>query len=99
MAIVVVGVIPGGNQETYENVSAKAMSGGQLPDGCQLHVAGPVDEGWRIITVWDSPEHLERFRNERLLPALREAASRTTSHRRSTRLTRSSPRSGLTVAA
>jgi hypothetical protein len=73
MAIVVVGVIPGGNQETYQNVSAKAMSGGQLPDGCQLHVAGPVDEGWRIITVWDSPEHLERFRNERLLPALREA--------------------------
>jgi hypothetical protein len=73
MAIVVVAVIPGGDQETYESVSAKAMSGGQLPDGCQLHVAGPVDEGWRIITVWDSPEHLERFRNERLLPALREA--------------------------
>jgi hypothetical protein len=73
MAVVVVGVIPGGNQETYENVSAKAMAGGQLPDGCQLHVAGPVEEGWRIITVWDSPEQLERFRNEKLLPALREA--------------------------
>jgi hypothetical protein len=73
MAIVVVGVIPGGNQEMYERVSSKAMSGGQLPEGCQLHVAGPVDEGWRIITVWESPEHLERFRNEKLLPALREA--------------------------
>ena len=73
MAIVVVGVIPGGNQETYDNVSAKVISGGQLPDGCQLHVAGPVDEGWRIITVWDSPEHLQRFRDEKLLPALREA--------------------------
>jgi hypothetical protein len=21
-----------------------------------------VDEGWRIISVWDSPEHLQRFR-------------------------------------
>jgi hypothetical protein len=73
MAVVVVGVIPGGNQETYENVSAKVMSGGQLPDGCQLHVAGPVDEGWRIITVWDSPEQLQRFRDEKLVPALREA--------------------------
>lgn len=73
MAIVVVGVIPGGNQETYETVSAKVISGGQLPDGCQLHVAGPVDEGWRIITVWDSPEHLQRFRDEKLLPAFREA--------------------------
>ena len=73
MAVVVVGVIPGGNQETYENVSAKVMPGGQLPDGCQLHVAGPVDEGWRIITVWDSPEQLQRFRDEKLLPALHEA--------------------------
>jgi hypothetical protein len=73
MAIVVVGVIPGGNQETYEQVSSKAMSGGQLPDGCRLHVAGPMGEDWRIITVWDSPEHLERFRDEKLLPALREA--------------------------
>jgi hypothetical protein len=73
MAIVVVGVIPGGDRNTYENVSAKVLSGGQLPDGCQVHVAGPVDEGWRIITVWDSPEHLQRFRDEKLLPALRDA--------------------------
>jgi hypothetical protein len=36
-------------------------------------VAGPVDEGWRIITVWDSPEHLQRFRDETLLPALHDA--------------------------
>jgi hypothetical protein len=73
MAIVVVGVIPGGDQKTYENVSGKVLSGGHLPDGCQVHVAGPVDEGWRIITVWDSPEHLQRFRDEKLLPALRDA--------------------------
>jgi hypothetical protein len=73
MAVVVVGVIPGGDQETYEKISAKLISGGQLPDGCQLHVAGPVDAGWRIITVWESPEHLERFRDEKLLPTLREA--------------------------
>jgi hypothetical protein len=39
MAVVVVGVIPGGDQETYEKISAKLISGGQLPDGCQLHVA------------------------------------------------------------
>jgi hypothetical protein len=72
MAIVVVAVIPGGNEETYEKISAKVMSDGQLPDGCQLHVAGPVDEGWRVVTVWDSPAHLERFR-EKLRPAVREA--------------------------
>jgi hypothetical protein len=74
MAVVAVAVLPGGNQDTYEKVSAKVLSGGQLPDGCQLHVAGPV-EGWRIITVWDSPEHLQRFRDEKLLPALRESGA------------------------
>jgi hypothetical protein len=73
MAVVVVGVIPGGDQATYEKVSSKVMSSGKLPDGCQLHVAGPVNEGWRIITVWDSPEHLQRFRDETLLPALHDA--------------------------
>jgi hypothetical protein len=73
MAVVAVAVLPGGSQETYENLSAKVLSGGQLPDGCQLHVAGPVDQDWRIITVWDSPEDLERFRSEKLLPALRDA--------------------------
>jgi hypothetical protein len=61
-----------GTQETYENLSAKVLSGG-LPDGCQIHVAGPVDEGWRIITVWDSPEQLQQFRAETLLPALSDA--------------------------
>jgi hypothetical protein len=75
MAVVAIAVLPGGNQETYENVSAKVLSGGQLPEGCQLHVAGPVDEGWRIITVWESPEHLQQFRNEKLLPALRDAGA------------------------
>ena len=75
MAVVAIAVLPGGSQETYENVSTKVLSGGQLPEGCQVHVAGPVDEGWRIITVWDSPEHLQRFRNEKLLPALREAGA------------------------
>jgi hypothetical protein len=51
MAVVAVAVLAGGNRDTYEKVSARGLSGGQLPDGCQLHVAGPVEEGWRIIKV------------------------------------------------
>jgi hypothetical protein len=72
MAVVAVAVLPGGDQDTYEDLSAKVLAGG-LPDGCQVHVAGPVDEGWRIITVWDSPEKLQQFRSEKLLPALSDA--------------------------
>jgi hypothetical protein len=60
--------------DKYEAVAEKVMADGQLPDGCQLHIAGPVDEGWRVISVWDSPEAFDRFREEKLLPASREIA-------------------------
>ena len=73
MAVVVSTVAPF-TAEMYEAVSAKAMSGDQLPEGCQVHIAGPVDQGWRVITVWDSREMFDRFREERLLPAIRELA-------------------------
>jgi hypothetical protein len=33
-----------------------------LPDGLVLHVAGPTEEGFRIIAIWESEEAAERFR-------------------------------------
>jgi hypothetical protein len=72
MAVVVVNEIEGGSQDFYEQVNPRVMPGGQLPDGCQLHIAGPVEGGWRVITVWDSNEQFQQFRDEKLVPALRE---------------------------
>jgi hypothetical protein len=72
MAIVIVNDIEGGNQEFYDQVNPKVMPGGNLPEGCQIHIAGPVDNGWRVITVWDSEDQFEQFRNEKLIPAIRE---------------------------
>jgi hypothetical protein len=40
------------------------------PPGLILHVAGPTDEGVRIIDVWESEESWERFRAECLGPAI-----------------------------
>jgi hypothetical protein len=74
MSIVVSAATPGLNAERYEAVIAKVMPGDQLPDGCQLHIAGPVEQGWRVITVWDSREQFDRFREGTLLPAIREVA-------------------------
>jgi hypothetical protein len=72
MSVVVSAVAPGLTAEMYEAVSSKAMSGDQLPEGCHLHIAGPVDQGWRVITVWDSRELFDEFREEKLVPAIRE---------------------------
>jgi hypothetical protein len=44
------------------------MPGGQLPDGCRLHIGGPVEQGWRVITVWEF--------HERVAPKLMAAAAR-----------------------
>lgn len=39
---------------------------GPPPDGLLLHVAGPTDEGFRIIGVWESEAAWDRFRADRL---------------------------------
>jgi hypothetical protein len=72
MAVVIVSEIEGGGQDFYEQVNPKVMSGDQLPDGCQIHIAGPTESGWRVITVWDSDEQFQQFRDEKLIPAMRE---------------------------
>ena len=73
MAIVVVNEIEGGDQGFYDSVNPKVMPDGKLPSGCQVHIAGPVENGWRVITVWNSEEEFQQFRNDTLLPAMREA--------------------------
>jgi hypothetical protein len=40
------------------------------PEGLVAHVAGPVDEGWRIIDVWQSEEHCRRFQADVLGPVI-----------------------------
>jgi hypothetical protein len=73
MAVVIVNEIEGGNQEMYDQVNPKVMEGGSLPEGCELHIAGPIENGWRVITVWDSEDQFQQFRDEKLIPALQEA--------------------------
>ena len=73
MSVVIVNEIEGGSQKMYDEVNPKVMEGGKLPDGCELHIAGPVDNGWRVITVWESEDRFQKFRDETLLPALQES--------------------------
>jgi len=46
--------------------------GDPLPDGLILHVAGPTDEGFRTIEIWETREAWECFRADRpsVLPSL-----------------------------
>jgi hypothetical protein len=44
--------------ERYETV---ARSVGVRPSGLLLHVAGPTDEGFRIVEIWESEAAWRRF--------------------------------------
>lgn len=60
--------------EQAERVMAHVRSTGPVPpEGARLVVAGPADPGWRVISVWDSPEARDRFVAERLTAAYQAA--------------------------
>jgi hypothetical protein len=72
MAVAVVVDIPGGNAEAYGQIIATAFPGDELPEGWTLHVAGPTENGWRIVNVVPSQEQFELFARQRLRPGLQQ---------------------------
>jgi hypothetical protein len=52
----------------YERVAGAVVDATSA--GLILHVAGPTDEGVRTIDVWESEAAWQRFRAERLTPAI-----------------------------
>jgi hypothetical protein len=63
----------GVTQAQYEQVRNEVIPGGQLPTGLLYHVAGPMEDGWRVIEVWESQEAIQRVFEERLGAALQRA--------------------------
>jgi hypothetical protein len=52
---------------SWEHYAAFAAAlDGPAPEGLLLHAAGPTDEGFRIIGVWESEAAWDRFRTDRL---------------------------------
>ncbi|MEV8375121.1 hypothetical protein AB0P21_20455 [Kribbella sp. NPDC056861] len=46
---------------------------GAEPDGLQARYAGAAPDGLRIVMLWESKDHADRFFTERLGPALAKA--------------------------
>ena len=63
--------VPGATLEQYDEVDQKV--GSDRPEGAHLHLAGMTDGGLKVIEVWDSEEHIDRFMEEGLGEALEEA--------------------------
>lgn len=72
-------MMPGATSELYEQVGEKMFGSRSsdfaavdAPDGLLMHSAGPSEDGWYVYDVWESEAHLQRFVQERLMPAMQE---------------------------
>ena len=54
--------VPGGTREQYDQVDRQM--GEVVPEGAHLHIAGVTNNGFKVIEVWDSEEHINRFMDE-----------------------------------
>jgi quinol monooxygenase YgiN len=73
MAIGTVFVGPGVTQAQYEQVFNQVAPTDQMPTGMLSHVAGPTENGWCVVEVWESQEALQRFFEDTLNQALQQA--------------------------
>jgi hypothetical protein len=60
--------VEGGTLEDYDAVTKRL--GADKPEGAHAHIAGRTEGGLRVIEVWDSPEHADRYMKEGLDRAL-----------------------------
>jgi hypothetical protein len=63
--------IPDTSPEIYDDINRKMNVEQDIPDGLLAHTAGEMDGGgMRIFDVWESREQMDRFTNDRLMPAM-----------------------------
>jgi hypothetical protein len=73
MSVAVIIDLPNGNEQRYEQVIATVFPEDKLPEGWQVHLAGPIEGGLRVVNVVPSQEEFETFANDRLRPAFEQA--------------------------
>ena len=66
MAIAILSEIPDLTRDAYEAVVKKVNESGS-PAGALFHGAGPIEGGYRVIEVWETPEAAEAFYGSELL--------------------------------
>ena len=66
MPVLVVVEVPGGTSDLDEALIEAWNLTGEPPTGNQLRLAGPMEGGWRVVSLWESREQFQAFLEERL---------------------------------
>lgn len=76
MAFARIALFPGGTEAQHRAVS-DALGDAQVhADGRVFFAAGPVPEGWQILQVWESRDHMEKWVSAYLGEAFAKAGNR-----------------------
>ncbi len=70
MAIAFLLEFAGATSDQYDRVIERLELGGKMPSGGRFHIAGPTDDGFRVVDAWESKEDFDRFFEEKLHAAL-----------------------------
>ena len=65
--------MPGLEDASREELLALVVEPARMIEQLRAEVAELRGQGLRVIEVWDSPEHIERFMDSGLAQAMREA--------------------------
>lgn len=61
------------NEKDYDRITSVLDLAKTPPKGALFHCAGVYPGGFRVFDIWESQEAFERFRKERLDPAMKQA--------------------------
>jgi hypothetical protein len=74
MAVAVINEFDAGAERAtsnYDEVADRLALEANPPEGLIVHAAGFSSNTFRIISLWETAEHKERFERERLFPTVR----------------------------
>ena len=72
MPALVVIEVPGGSSDLDDALTEAWGIASSPPEGNVLRMAGPMDGGWRVVSLWDSRQQFETFLEERLHLSLQD---------------------------
>ena len=72
MAYVISHFYEGGTEAQYQAVIDAVHPSTGLPAGQLHHLAGPAEDGWLIVAIWDSKSSFDAFVQDTLMPALQK---------------------------
>lgn len=70
MAVLVISDNPGVSAEQHKAINQRLGVATNPPMGALAQLEGPIEGGWRIISLWESREAWDAFLRDRLGPTL-----------------------------